>query len=325
VTAIDDLVAEGTHAALITHVATSADRSYDGFVIPDVAVTITDNDAPDVHLRPTGSGTAVQEDGPTSDTYTVALGSKPAAEVMIHIQPDAQVDLGAGAGGAVDLAFGEDDWDTPQPVVVTAVDDAVREAAHVSNLTHTATSADPYYDALAIQAFVVTVVDDDVEGVLITETADSTAVAEDGLLEDGYFVRLESEPIDIVLVTVSPGEQLDVGRGPGTDLVLTFGPADWNVAQGVAVSAFDDRVAEGPHAGVILHSASSEDPNYDGLAAGGTGGRYRGQRRAGPDHDRIRRLHARERDRAHVGHLPGHAQLATDGRCGNAHRTRRQA
>src|SRR5690606_14448034 len=47
VTAVDDSVVEGTHTDTIQHTATSADPGYAGITIPDVTVTITDNDEDD--------------------------------------------------------------------------------------------------------------------------------------------------------------------------------------------------------------------------------------------------------------------------------------
>src|SRR5690606_33346892 len=50
VTAVDDDIAEGTHTDTIQHTATSDDPNYDAIAIPDVTVTITDNDTAGVIL-----------------------------------------------------------------------------------------------------------------------------------------------------------------------------------------------------------------------------------------------------------------------------------
>jgi len=44
VSAVDDSVVEGTHTAVITHSAASADAGYNGIVVADVTVSIGDND-----------------------------------------------------------------------------------------------------------------------------------------------------------------------------------------------------------------------------------------------------------------------------------------
>ena len=44
VSAVDDSADEGTHLAMITHTASSADVNYSGISVPQVAVSIFDND-----------------------------------------------------------------------------------------------------------------------------------------------------------------------------------------------------------------------------------------------------------------------------------------
>jgi len=265
VTAVDDAVAEGAHTSTITHAAASADAGYDGVVIANVTANVTDNDTAGVTIAETGGSTDVDEAGPTADTYTVVLDSEPTAGVTLTVDPDGQTDLGSGAGTAIDLTFTSGNWDTPQTVTVTAVDDAVAEWAHTSTITHTAASADAGYDGIAIANVVANVTDNDTAGVTIAESGGSTDVDETGPTTDTYTIVLDSQPTADVTITADPDGQTDLGSGPGTAIDLTFTAGNWDTPQVVSVTAVDDAIDEGPHTSTISHSASSADGNYDAI------------------------------------------------------------
>jgi hypothetical protein len=67
-------------------------------------------------------GLAVSEQGPTSDTYTVSLKQEPGipATLQVDITTDGQIFV-----DPYSLIFNNSNWDTPQTVTVTAVDDMV--------------------------------------------------------------------------------------------------------------------------------------------------------------------------------------------------------
>ncbi|RMF81150.1 MAG: hypothetical protein D6737_05885 [Chloroflexi bacterium] len=87
----------------------------------------------------------VFEEGETSDTYAVTLGSAPSADVIINIRPDTQTTVAPRQ-----LTFTNANWNMPQQVTVTAVDDALVEGTHTSNLNHNLSSGDPGFDGLFV-------------------------------------------------------------------------------------------------------------------------------------------------------------------------------
>lgn len=264
VTAVNDPVAEGGHTSTITHTAASADGNYNGLAIANVVANVLDNDAGAVIITPSGGGSAVTEGG-AADTYSLALASLPAANVAITVDPDAQTDLGAGAGNAIALTFTPANWNIAQTITIAAVDDTVAEGPHTSILTHTAASADAAYDGIAISNLTASVIDNDVAGVALAGSGGGTAVTEGGA-NDTYTLVLNTPPGANVTVTVDPDAQTDVGAGAGNPVALTFTPANWNVPQTVTVTAIDDAVAEGAHTSSITHTAVSGDASYDGIA-----------------------------------------------------------
>ncbi len=265
VTAVDDAASEGPHTSTITHAANSSDPDYDGFTITDVIASVADNDTAGVTVSESGGSTDVSEAGPTSDTYTIVLDSQPSADVMITVDPDPQTDVGAGGGATISLTFTTSDWNTPQTVTVTAIDDAIGEGPHTSTITHTAGSGDTAYDAIAIADVTASVTDNESAGVSITQSGGTTAADETGPTSDTYTIVLDSQPTADVTITVDPDTQTDLGSGPGTAVMLTFTSGNWASARTVTVTAVDDDIAEGGHTSTITHAASSGDPGYDAL------------------------------------------------------------
>jgi len=271
VRAIDDDKPEGKHVSTIKHTAASADSTYDGIAIDDLAVEVTDNDAPGATIERPRGNKEVKENGAAPYKYYLVLDVEPTADVTIAVTPDAQVDLGAGPGKAISLTFTPKDWDSDQAVTVTAIDDTTPEGPHTSTITHTVTSADPRYNGMKIDDFAVEVIDDDLPGVIITETKatktspESTDVHEIGPSTDAYSVVLGSEPTADVTVVVSSDDQVELEDGPGKAVELTFTPKNWAKPQMVTVKAIDDDKAEGPHTSTITHTAKSDDKTYDGI------------------------------------------------------------
>ena len=323
VTAVDDAVVEGSPASTITHAAASSDTNYNGITINNVVANPPDNDTAGVTIAESGGTIDVTEGGP-ADSYSVVLDSVPTADVDVTVTPDGQTDLGTGAGTAIVLTFTPANALNPQPVNVTAVDDAVVEGPHISTITHAAASSDTNYNGITINNVTANITDNDTPGVTISESGGTTDVTEGGAA-DSYTVVLDSLPTANVDVTVTPDSQTDLGAGAGTSIVLTFTPANALTPQLVNVTAVDDAVVEGPHTSTITHAATSSDTNYNGLSInnvvanvtdndtagvtiaesggttdvteGGCGGQLHGRPRLGTDGRRGRDGHAGRPDR----------------------------
>ncbi|MFP4438041.1 MAG: choice-of-anchor Q domain-containing protein [Chloroflexaceae bacterium] len=214
-----------------------------------VEVTILNADTAGATLNP--ANLMVSEAG-SSASYTLVLTSRPTADVTISIMPDAQLNTDTPT-----LTFTPATWDTPQVVTVTALDDAVVEGIHIGSISHSATSSDSNFDGITIADMTVTVQDNDGANVTIMST--SLSVSESGMI-DSYTVVLTSRPSADVTVNIAPDAQLGIDAA-----TLTFTPATWDTPQAVTVTAVDDAVAEGMHSGVISHSATSSDSNYNGI------------------------------------------------------------
>jgi hypothetical protein len=95
-------------------------------------------------------------EGGATDTYTLTLRSQPAADVIIAINGNSQV-----APSTPTATFTPANWNTPQTVTLTAIDDALAEGTHAGTVSHTVTSVDANYNARAVATVAATITDND--------------------------------------------------------------------------------------------------------------------------------------------------------------------
>ncbi|GMF20989.1 unnamed protein product [Phytophthora lilii] len=135
--AVDDALAEGRHYAVVTHSVNSDDPNFNGIETPfltgrNITVQIDDNDRAGVSLSRQHVFVA---EGGGKDSYEVVLMSRPWHPVNVVIKPlhgdqtavAPKASAKATADGTAILTFQPEDWDKPQRVVVSAVDDEESE------------------------------------------------------------------------------------------------------------------------------------------------------------------------------------------------------
>ena len=236
-------------AATLTH--TAAGGSYGGQSAV-VTVTIVDDDAAGVSLAPTR--VSVTEGG-GGTTYTAVLDSQPSADVTVTVG-------GAGSEVSLDkssLTFAAGNWDTPQTVTVTAVDDTIDEDIETVTLSHTTASSDDDYDGLA-RTLGVTVRDNDSAAVV----APAAVTVTEGGAGVAYQVKLATQPSADVTVTIGgvPHDDITLDR-----TTLTFTSGNWDTPQTVTVTAVDDEEDEEDTETVTLpHRTASDDAKYGDVA-----------------------------------------------------------
>lgn len=259
VTAVNDAIDEASpHTTSINYAVSSSDTRYNNFPVAPVGVSITDNDTAGITLVQSGGSTTVNEGVPAGDTYTIVLASQPAANVSVSMTPaSSQITVTPST-----LTFTAANWNSAQTVTVRAVNDAIDEPTMTTSVSHTVSSTDPLYSPITIPTVPVTVQDDDVSGVAISQSGGNTAVAEGGAT-DTITVALTSQPAANVTVTLTNADG-QLTRSPAT---LTFTSSNWSTPQTVTIGAFDDSIVESnPHTGSLGFTTSSADPLYNGLS-----------------------------------------------------------
>ncbi len=254
VTAVNDALVEGPHTSAISHTSTSADPNYSGAVFDAVIANITDNDVAGVTVVQSGGTTGVTEGGAT-DSYTLVLTAQPLQPVQVNLTGNAQISLSSGT-----VTFTNANWNVTQTVTVTAVNDFLVEGPQVAAITHSTTSTDANFNALTVAGVSVAITDNDVAGVTLTQSGGSTNIAEGGAT-DSYTLVLTAQPLQPVTLSLTPDSQSTLSAAS-----LLFTAGNWNVAQSVTVTAFDDSFAEGLHASLITHATTCADANFNALA-----------------------------------------------------------
>ena len=240
--AIDD-------TATLGHSMASADTDYNGIAVPEVAVTVTDDETAGVKVAPTRL--AIPEDAST--TYTVALTSRPSRPVVVALSHSGDPDISANLA---QVSFEPSEWDNPSTVTVQASrdPDAVDDTA---TLRHSVSSSDSTYDGAPVDPVRITVGDLDSVGVNITPL---NLTIDEGASRT-YTVVLASKPSQDVVVEVDRTGDEDVVPQPDS---LTFTGSNWQDPQAVTVQALQDPDAVDDTA-TLLHSTSSSDAAYGGL------------------------------------------------------------
>jgi len=254
---IDDDVVQGQHEHVLSHTVTSDDPNYEGLIIDDVSISVTDNDAPGIHL----SGYEVNvTEGQTDDSYSITLTTQPLNDVTIQLSTvDSDNEPERTLLSPEILVFTVDNWELPQEVLVSVVDDNLSEGAHEhSPIAHQVTSNDTAYDGFFLSDVNVHVLDNDEPN--LTLSSYQLNVTEGGTTAQTSLV-LTTEPIQPVTVNLTAGAQISVS--PKT---LVFDSQNWNIPQTINVLAIEDDLVEGNHTNIILITTSSADVNYQGLS-----------------------------------------------------------
>ncbi|MEM7332363.1 MAG: hypothetical protein AAF490_09735 [Chloroflexota bacterium] len=102
----------------------------------------------------------VTEDGATDD-YAVVLTSQPTEPVMVTIAGNGRLNYGNGDGVSQTLTFTTNNWDVPQMVTVTAVENNAVDSSSTETITHTVASDDANYDGLVLSPIPITIIDND--------------------------------------------------------------------------------------------------------------------------------------------------------------------
>ncbi|MGF1481071.1 MAG: malectin domain-containing carbohydrate-binding protein [Cyanophyceae cyanobacterium] len=160
ITAVDDSDSEGSHTGQITHQLSTNDSNYAQVNVPNLVVEVVDNDVPQVLLVETDGLTEVAEGGFT-DTYSLVLSTQPTSDVTVSLSPNSQVTLDQS-----DVVFTPANWDTPQQVTITAVDDSDSEGSHTGQITHQLSTNDSDYAQVNVPNLAVNVVDNDESAIL---------------------------------------------------------------------------------------------------------------------------------------------------------------
>jgi len=206
-------------------------------------LTIEPPPPPGVLIVESDGSTAVAEGG-AGDSYTVRLATQPTGDVTISLSHGDQVEVAPS-----ELVFTDVNWNVPQVVSVSAVDDRVVEGAHSGTIIHEVNGAD--YTGVVVDNVTVNITDNDFATYAFTASKDSLDEFEAGLVLDVVlsFDTSGTGPIQLaspvtIPVNVSPQSS---ATGGGVDYTLSNESIEFPVegdAQSITISLVDDAIVE---------------------------------------------------------------------------------
>ena len=183
-----------------------------------------------------------------TESYTLVLTTKPTGNVTVGLWVSGDGDVTVSPSS---LTFTPDNWDTTQPVTVSAAADE-DAAGDTASVNYDVSGAD-YTDDTIVLPTQVTVRDLDRHGVTVSKP--SVQFPEGS--RDTYTVVLDTKPTATVTVRpeLAAGSDSDVRVTPSS---LRFTTSNWSTPQRVTVSAGQDSDSDADNAS-ITHAVSGGD------------------------------------------------------------------
>ncbi len=227
---------------------------------------------PVAYVSQTDGKTSVYEYQTTSDTFDLALLYEPQNDVTFNLSVSYD-DPNMTPQFTVEpqtLIFTTNNWQQPQTVTVTAIDNTDMEGTIYGQIDFAIDSADPLFTSAngLVWPLSVEVIDDETPNISVELVGKTLSVSEQESKPDTnkFSVRLFGRPQSDVIVSFSEQDVFgSTGQLTFDQPVLIFTAADFNVPQIVEVSAVDDSVAEqDPHTAYVIFTVSSDDVGYNG-------------------------------------------------------------
>ncbi|MBM4089848.1 MAG: hypothetical protein FJ276_10570, partial [Planctomycetes bacterium] len=259
ITGVDDAVADGDVAyTIVTSPASSSDANYNNFKPLDVSVINLDNDVASVDVTAPADPRTTEWGGTTQ--LTVVLRSQPTANVTVDVSSS---DTSEGTVSPALLTFTPTNWNQPQTVVVTGVDDLVTDGDVGFDVVLVASSQDANYDGLAPRTVRVTNDDNDFPGINVHPTS-GLETSEAGATTT-FQIVLNTQPTSSVSIGLSSS---NTAEGTVSTNQAVFTTTNWNVPQTVTITGVDDPRVDGDQQYMIdIHPAVSDDASYNGIDA----------------------------------------------------------
>jgi hypothetical protein len=272
-TGVDDNLRDGDQPFnLVIGNAISSDPNYNGKFGTTVPGTCIDTDVPGVSVNAVSPLTTTEAGG--TATFTVALQTAPQGTNTVTINVFSS-DTTEGTVNPTTLTFDANNFDIPQTVTVTGVDDGIRDGDQAYRIVlRIASTSDPDYVGLSVPSIEARNLDNGGSGITISP-AEGLTTDEAGATAS-FNVQLINQPTSNVTVTLRSSDltegvllQGDATSQPVTNnaLTLTFTAANFNTPQTVTVRGVDDFLVDGNIGYSITSRLSSADPNFNLVGA----------------------------------------------------------
>jgi hypothetical protein len=235
---IDDSLADGNKEYKINFGSIqTTDYSYSLFVIPEVSIINTDRETAGIASSPL-LGLATNEGGNTVE-FNVVLSTQPGADVVIPAFSSSDT---AECIVNKTLTFTSSNWDIPQKVQVTGVDDLYVDGAKNCLISSTnSTSIDKVYENKTIPIVTIVNVDDDIPGFTFIPLTTAETTESGGQAQ--FSVVMNTKPYgNIQIPSIQTSDSTEASISPTS---VTFTTMNWDIPQVLVVSGADDSMMDG--------------------------------------------------------------------------------
>ena len=271
VTGLADNVVDGDQSFAVKIKTVSEDAAFDGL---SGSVDMKNKDIDSAGASVSADAMLYTSESGTQASFTVVLASKPSAAVSIAVSSSntAYGKLeGADANGTLVLTFTPENWDSPQTVTVTGVDDdAINDAVHTYQIVFGKTeSDDAHYNGLALKPVDVTNQDNDKAEAFVD--VDVVKTTENGEPVE-FAVSLGLAPEKPVTVTAALYDEDGAGQTEVVTEAVLVGETTLELDENsylegkkLSVQGLADNIIDGDQNYTVVLTFSSEDKNYGEL------------------------------------------------------------
>lgn len=255
VTGVDDPIDDDDVGySIILDKLKTKDKTFKRVEPPDVSLTNRDDEVAAIIVTPTSGLETTEQYGTAS--FTIRLATQPTQTVLIRMN-STNIQEGTSPNSRI---FSKKNWNTPQTVIVTGVNDFVADGDQPYQILFSpAEGGDPKYNGLVGPAVSLVNLDDDEAGMVVSPT--SGLIVNEGGIKN-VTVKLNSQPTSNVTVTASGGS--DEATITPTELVFT--PQNWTNPQIFTIHGTSDGEQDGDQPFNFTVESHSSDPLYDGLS-----------------------------------------------------------
>ncbi|TGK99686.1 beta strand repeat-containing protein [Leptospira levettii] len=257
---VDDLLSDGNqnYRVQLGSILTS-DIRFSTQPLPVLLVVNTDNESSGVAASPV-FGLLTSETGETG-RISYVLQTRPMQDV--YIRNFISNDTTEATVESVELVFTPNNWDVPQSVTVTGVDDFSVDDSTFQISADPTVSFDPAYMGKSIPIITGTNVDDDVAGFTVVNLSGLTTTEAGGAVTFGVVLNtLPTHAVTIPSIVATPGTEATASPSS-----LTFAPSEWFTPKIITVTGVDEFIVDGSQTvSIVSSAATSTDTDYNGLA-----------------------------------------------------------
>ncbi len=261
ITGANDSLVDGTQSLNIQiEVDSSSDPKWLSLEPVVVGVTNLDDEIASLTITESGSSTTVPESGTMTDTFDVVLDGQPVGDVILNVVSG---DTGEATVDTTQLTFTTSNWNQPQTVTVTGVDDILVDGLQPSNIVVSGDSSSHPAWITVSDAVISRTTDDDIAAFTVTPS-NTSSVSESGTT-DTYEVVLNAAPVNEVFIRSVSG---DTGEVLILNSSLTFDSTNWDTPQEVTFVGVDDLIVDGDQTSTLAADIGpGSDAAWFGLAA----------------------------------------------------------